>query len=170
MPSSTLDFKQIDFRKDRQLYRIGKGEQVILLVEPYKSEIVLCWKFKTEAFAEISSKKIFSLFENYLKKKDFIGADMAQKFLQMGFTRARIYDNHKSARKYEIGEKKADTEVYLFSSGISNKYNAILKQETDVLTNEKARATAIFKHYWFLTKDHPRYIQQKDEFKKMYYH
>ncbi|TDD74660.1 DUF4385 family protein [Flavobacterium caseinilyticum] len=128
------------------------------------------WKFKTEAIAEISSKKIFSLFENYLEKKDFIAADMARKFLQMGFTRARRYANHKSGRKYESGEKKVDKEVYPFSSGSSNKDNTVLEQETDALTNEKARAAAIFKHYWFLAKDYPQFIQQKDEFKKMYYH
>lgn len=174
MPSNTfdysLDFKQIDFRTDPQLYRIGRGEQGVLLVEPYKSEILPYWKFKTEAIAEVSSKKIFSLFENYLEKKDFIGADMARKFLQMGFTRARRYANHQSGRKYERGEKKVDTEVYPFSSGSSNKDNAIREPETDALTNEKARAAAVFKHYWFLAKDHPQYIQQKDEFKKMYYH
>jgi hypothetical protein len=33
----TLDFKRIDFRKQPELYRVGKGEQGVLLVEPYKS-------------------------------------------------------------------------------------------------------------------------------------
>lgn len=36
----SLDFKNIDFRKHRGLYRVGKGEQGMLLVEPYKSEIL----------------------------------------------------------------------------------------------------------------------------------
>ena len=36
----TVDFKTIDFRKQPELYRIGKGEQGVLLVEPYKSEIL----------------------------------------------------------------------------------------------------------------------------------
>lgn len=173
MPSNifdySLNFKQIDFRKDPELYRIGKGEQGVLLVEPYKSEILPHWKFRTEVIAEISANKIFSLFENYLEKEDFIGADMARKFLQMGFTRARRYANHKSGKKYERGEKKVDTEVYPFSAGSNNKDNPIIEQETDALTNEKARAATIFKHYWFIAKDHPQYIKQKEEFKKMYY-
>ena len=31
----TLDFKTIDFRQQPELYRVGKGEQGVLLVEPY---------------------------------------------------------------------------------------------------------------------------------------
>ena len=173
MPSNlfdySLDFKHIDFRKHPELYRIGKGEQGVLLVEPYKSEILPYWKFKTEAIAEKSAKKIYSLFESYLKKKDFIGADMARKYLQMGFTRARRYANHKSGRKYEKDGKKVKKGGYPFSSGSSNKGNKIIKQETDALTNEKSKAAKIFKHYWFMAKDHPQYIKQKVEFKKMYY-
>ncbi len=36
----TLDFKSINFRDNPHLYRIGKGEQGVLLVEPYRSEYV----------------------------------------------------------------------------------------------------------------------------------
>ena len=173
MPSNSfdysLDFKQTDFRKHPELYRIGRGEQGVLLVEPYKSEILPYWKFKTEAIAEGSAKKIYSLFEGYLKNKDFVGADMSRKYLQMGFTRARRYANHKSGRKYEKNGKKDVETEYPFSSGSSNKGNKIIEQETDALTNEKSKAATIFKHYWLLAKDHPQYIIQKAEFKKMHY-
>ena len=42
-----------------------------------------------------------------MDKKDFIGADMARKFLQMGFTRSRRYANYKGGNKYskETGEQ-----------------------------------------------------------------
>jgi hypothetical protein len=36
----SLDFKTINFRSSPELYRVGKGEQGVLLVEPYKSEIL----------------------------------------------------------------------------------------------------------------------------------
>lgn len=42
-----------------------------------------------------------SIFLVYLENNDFIGADMARKFLQMGYTRSRRYANHKSGRKYK---------------------------------------------------------------------
>lgn len=102
-----LDFDSIDFREQPELYRIGKGEQGVLLVEPYKSEILPHWRFKTEAIAEQSSAVIYQMFLDYLNADDFVGADMARKFLQMGWTRARRYANHKGGRKYdkETGEE-----------------------------------------------------------------
>ena len=54
----TLDFKAIDFRKQPELYRVGKGEQGVLLVEPYKSEILAHWRFKSVAEAKKSSATI----------------------------------------------------------------------------------------------------------------
>ncbi len=96
----TLDFKKINFRASPELYRIGKGEQGVLLVEPYKSEILPHWRFKTPEIAQQSADEVYKLFLDYLAQGDFIGADMARKFLQMGYTRARRYANHKSGRKY----------------------------------------------------------------------
>ena len=97
----SLDFKNIDFRKHPELYRVGKGEQGVLLVEPYKSEILPHWRFKTPAIAKKSANKIYRMFLDYRSRDDFVGMDMARKFLQMGYTRARRYANHKSGRKYE---------------------------------------------------------------------
>src|SRR5438270_5049135 len=91
----TLDFTATDFRRHPELYRIGKGEQGVLLVEPYKGEILPHWRFKTVAEARASSSTIFGLFEGYLKAADFPGADMARKFLQMGWTRAPRYANNR---------------------------------------------------------------------------
>ena len=82
----SIDFKTINFREHPELYRIGKGEQGVLLVEPYKSEILPYWRFKTPDIARQSSEQIYELFIIYLSQEDFIGADMARKFLQMGYT------------------------------------------------------------------------------------
>ena len=97
----SLDFSRTDFRKRPDLYRIGRGEQGVLLVEPYKGEILPHWRFKTPRIASVSSKKILKMFLRYLAEDDFVGADMARKFLQMGWTRARRYANHASGRKYD---------------------------------------------------------------------
>ena len=51
----TLDFKTIDFRQQPELYRVGKGEQGVLLVEPYKSEILPHWRFRTPDIARESA-------------------------------------------------------------------------------------------------------------------
>ncbi len=42
-----LDFDETDFRAHPELYRVGRGEQGVLLVEPYKGEILTHWHFKT---------------------------------------------------------------------------------------------------------------------------
>ena len=72
----SLDYRKLDLRKDPSLYRTGKGEQGVLLVEPYKSEILPYWKFKTPELAKKSARKIYSLFRNYKRDHDFVGDDM----------------------------------------------------------------------------------------------
>ena len=98
--------RRIDFRKRPELYRIGRGEQGVLQVEPYKSEILPHWRFKTVAEARVSAAAIFRLFRAYGSRRDFVGMDMARKFLQMGFTRARRYANRRSGRKYAPGTRR----------------------------------------------------------------
>ena len=68
-----LDFDNLDFRKQPELYRVGRGEQGVLLVEPYKGEILPHWRFKTPDIAKESSEKIMELFEEYRKQDDFVG-------------------------------------------------------------------------------------------------
>lgn len=98
--------KDIDYRKNPELYRVGKGEQGVLICEPYKSEMLPFWHFKTPQEAKKSSVALFKLFKHYLKNKEFVGADLARKFLQMGFTRARRYANYHGGRKYGTLNKK----------------------------------------------------------------
>ncbi len=94
------DFTRIDFRAQPERYQVGKGEQGVLLVEPYKSEILPHWRFKTPEIARESADKIYALFLDYKARGEFVGMDMARKFLQMGYTRSRRYANHASGRKY----------------------------------------------------------------------
>ncbi len=137
----SLDFKNLDFRQRPELYRIGKGEQGVLLVEPYKSEILPRWRFKTVAEAKKSSGQIYKLFLAYLKAADFPGADMARKFLQMGWTRARRYAHHKGGRKY-------------------NKKTGEALPRTD--DPEKAAAAAIFYSRYVKAREHLAYVRQKE--------
>jgi hypothetical protein len=126
----SLDFDDIDFRKNPELYRVGRGEQGVLLVEPYKSEILPHWRFKTPDIAAESSDKIYDMFLQYKEKDDFVGMDMARKFLQMGYTRARRYANYKGGRKYdEDGDVK--------------------ERQND---SEKAESAAIFEEKWKLAR------------------
>jgi hypothetical protein len=143
----SLDFKSIDFRQHPELYRIGTGEQGVLLVEPYKSEILPHWRFKSAVEAKKSSTKIYKMFLAYLKANDFPGADMARKFLQMGWTRARRYANHQGGRKYD---KQTGQEL--------------LRTEDP----EKAAAAAIFYGKYVTARQHKEYVRQKKRHQEQY--
>ncbi|MBB6609575.1 DUF4385 domain-containing protein [Pontibacter sp. Tf4] len=155
----SLDFKTIDFRKQPELYRVGKGEQGVLLVEPYKSEILPHWRFKTPDIARESADKIYSLFLEYLQQEDFVGADMARKFLQMGYTRSRRYANHRSGKKYD-GPVPDDKKGQSGAHGREE-----LPRDIDPV---KAESAAIFKKKWDLAKQNTDYIRQKEAFKARY--
>ena len=144
-----LDYKTLDFTdaETRKLYRIGRGEQGVLLVRPYTHDICSHWRFVDEDTAIASSHKIYEMFCSYRRTKDFIGMDMARKFLEMGFTRARRYANHSSGRKYG-------------STG------NILPQEKDALTNEKAKAAKIFKAIRDQAAYDSEYQQMRKEWRK----
>lgn len=136
----SLDYKTLDLRARPELYKVGKGEQGVLLVEPYKSEILPHWRFKTKEIAEESSQTIYTMFLEYVEKHDFVGADMARKFLQMGYTRARRYANHKSGQKYASNPQKESSK-----KAEKKARKKLFPQEEDWETNEKALAAEVFK-------------------------
>jgi hypothetical protein len=96
-----LPYPDLNMREQPHLYRIGRGEQGVLLVQPYKSEILPHWRFRNPSEALLSASSILSLYCRYALDGDFPGADMSRKFLQMGFTRARRYANHPDGTKYD---------------------------------------------------------------------
>jgi len=142
------DFSQIDFRQHPELYQVGRGEQGVLLVEPYKSEILPHWRFRTPAIARESAEKIMALFEEYRQQDDFVGMDMARKFIQMGHTRARRYANYKGGRKYKDKETK--------------------ELHTREIDEEKAKSAAIFQEKWDLIRADEEYLELKRAHQKQY--
>ena len=133
------DFANINFRDHPELYQVGRGEQGVLSVEPYKSEILPHWRYKNADVATRSAKEIYALFEEYRQQNDFVGMDMARKFIQMGYTRARRYANHKGGKKYD-----ADRQVKPL--------------ELDPI---KAEAAAVFKEWWDKIRADEDYLSRK---------
>ncbi|MFC5676460.1 DUF4385 domain-containing protein [Aeromicrobium endophyticum] len=93
--------EDVDHRAHPELYRVGRGEQGVFRVEPYKSELLPLWRFATPDAARESSAAITEAFAAYLADGDLVGADMARKYLQMGYTRSRRYARHRGGRKYD---------------------------------------------------------------------
>jgi len=145
-----LDYKSLDFTntETRKLYRIGRGEQGVLLVRPYTDYICSHWRFVDAPTAVKSSNKIYEMFCKYKEQQDFIGMDMCRKFLEMGFTRARRYANHRSGRKYNVDK-------------------TIRPQEKDALTCEKAQSASIFKEKRDLAAYDPIYQKLRKQWRAL---
>lgn len=136
----------IDYRQHPELYKVGKGEQGVLICEPYKSEIGKYWRFRNKEIAVQSSQRIFQLFEGYLANDEFVGADMARKYLQMGFTRARRYANYKGGKKYDKDNRYAPMEKGTGDPG-------------------KAQAAEVFYAVWKKAEANERYARLKTEWR-----
>ena len=138
----SLDYKNTLFKKNDKRYRIGRGEQGVLLVRPYTNDICKHWRFKTPSEAFISTTKILFEYHVYKDKEDFVGMDMCRKFLEMGFTRARRYANHKDGKKYD-------------------KNGNVRPQEKDWATSDKAESAKIFKMYRDRVTKDAKYISMR---------
>jgi len=141
------DFKALDFRAHPELYQIGVGEQGVLLVEPYKSEILPHWRFKTPEIARQSAETIYAMFLHYKAEDDFVGMDMARKFLQMGYTRSRRYANHRSGRKYAQNDR------------------TLLPYQID---EQKAVSATIFQEKWQQAKSDEKYLRMKQRHQELF--
>ena len=155
-----LDYKNLDLRAHPELYRVGHGEQGVLLVEPYKSEILPHWRFATPDMAKESSETIYQMFLDYLATDDFVGADMARKFIQMGYTRARRYANHKGGKKYK-GPVPDDKKGQSGAHGREE----LPRQVEDPIKAESAR---IFKQTWDKCRENADYLRMKSEHRARY--
>jgi Domain of unknown function (DUF4385) len=141
------DFNTINFREHPELYQVGVGEQGVLLVEPYKSELLPHWRFRTPEIAKVSSQKLYAMFLTYKASGDFVGMDMARKFLQMGWTRSRRYANHKTGRKWNLERSE------------------VLARDVD---EEKAQSAAIFYELYVKAREDTDYQRMMLEHRQKY--
>ena len=146
-----FDYKNTMFMPNDKRYRIGRGEQGVLLVRPYTDDICKHWRFKTPTEAFVSSTKILFEYHVYKDKEDFVGMDMCRKFLEMGFTRARRYANHKDGKKYD-------------------KDGNIKPQEKDWATSDKAKSANIFKQARDRVTSDPIYIHMRKQWRYLENH
>jgi len=155
----TLDFKRTDFRAHPELYRVGRGEQGVLLVEPYKSELLPHWRFRTPEAARESAAKLHELYEAYKRAGDFVGMDMARKYIQMGWTRSMRYANHRTGKKY-VGPVPADRKGQSGAHGRS--------VAPPVRDEQKLQSARIFKQLLDAVLSDPAYLSMREEHRRLY--
>ncbi|KXT03377.1 hypothetical protein AC578_3984 [Pseudocercospora eumusae] len=142
-------------------YEIARGEQGVLTFEPYKSILLPHWRFRTVPIAEDSSRTLDNAFKHYVGKKDFVGADMARKFIQMGMTRAKRYANHAGGRKYEKSELALEKE-----GKKGAKRTQLPKSTGHKGMEEKLAASEVFKKVWRKCTEDSEYLELKREWQK----
>ena len=129
----------VDLREHPEDYRIGRGEQGVFHAEPYKGELLPLWRFKDAEAASESSGAIYRKFLEYRSDGDFVGMDVARKYLQMGWTRSLRY------AKYKGGNKTRPLEVP---------------------DQEKLRCASIFKTLYDRARTDDKYTEMKEEHKR----
>jgi hypothetical protein len=132
----------VNFREHPEEYEIGRGEQGAFKVQPYKDELLTDWTVKTLDAAEESAETIFERFREYKDDGDFVGMDMARKYLQMGYTRAMRYAKYPGGQKYEDGEEREPQEWY---------------------DEEKREIALAFETKWACVREDDEYQRLKDE-------
>lgn len=160
----SLDFEKINFRKRPELYRVGQAEEGVLVVQPYTSEISPLWQIDSMEAATESCDKIFALFLEYLEKNDFVGADMARKFLLMGYTRARRYAHHKKGT-HKTGRKIKGATPKIKVEKVDPASTE--KQPVSSADLERAAIAQLFKDRKNEARSHPKYLELKEKFNLM---
>jgi hypothetical protein len=126
----------IDFRSHPEKYDIGRGEEGVFKVEPYKSELLDLWGYADRETADDSGEAIYRKYRDYRENEEFPGLDMARKYLQMGYTRAMRYARYPGGQKYVDGEER-DPEFWV--------------------DHDKREAACIYEIWWEMVEDDERY-------------
>jgi len=133
---------ELDYRQNPDKYVVGTGEFGVLMYQPYKSEILPHWEYKDEDAAHRAAPVIYEMFCGYLDHDDFPGADMARKYLQMGFTRAMRYAKYPGGKKYD--EDGTEREQITWADP------------------DKRAAAVVYKEYWDCAREHSAYQRQRE--------
>jgi hypothetical protein len=131
-----------DFRENPEEYEVGRGCEGVFKVQPYKDELLPLWSYEDEEAARESADALLDAFYKYLDEDDFVGADMARKYLRMGYTRSMRYAKYPGGQKYEDGEEREPEEW---------------------ADNEKRRAAVVFEEAWEEARDNEEYRRMREE-------
>jgi hypothetical protein len=133
----------VDFRERPEEYEIGRGERGVFKVQPYKDELLPLWGIKSLSEAEEAAEAIFERYREYRADGDFVGMDMARKYLQMGWTRSLRYAKYPGGRKRgDDGEEREPQRWY---------------------DEEKREVSLVYKEYLDRVREDDEYQRRKAE-------
>jgi len=137
----------IDFREQPEEYEIGRGEQGVFKIQPYKDELLPLWSIKTIEQAEDAAEDIYEKFKTYKQADEFPGMDLARKYLQMGWTRSLRYAKYPGGQKYEEDDDG----------------NRVEREPQQWYDDEKYEISQIYREYLDRVREDEEYQQRKQE-------
>lgn len=131
----------VNFRERPEEYEIGRGSEGAFKVQPYKDELLEHWAVSDLAAAREGAAAIHERYLEYREDDEFVGMDMARKYLRMGYTRAMRYAKYPGGRKYdEEGNQRTPQEYY---------------------DEEKREIALVYEEYWDRVREDDRYQELK---------
>lgn len=137
----------VDFRAQPEQYEVGRGEEGVFKVQPYKSEILPLWKYADREAADEGGQAIHEAFLRYKCDGDFVGMDMARKYLQMGYTRSMRYARYPGGQKYVDGDER---------------------EPVHWADHDKREATLIYEIWWRKAEGDSAYRELKAQHREQY--
>ena len=133
----------VDFRENPEEYEVGRGCEGVFKVQPYKDELLPLWSYADRESADESASDLLDRFYDYLDEGDFVGADMARKYLRMGYTRAMRYAKYPGGQKYDgDGEEREPVEW---------------------ADADKREAALVFEEAWEEAREDDEYVRVREE-------
>lgn len=142
----------LDFRAHPERYRHTSDERGTFKIEPYKSELLPEWSVATLPDAEDSATAIYERYQEYRADGEFVGMDMARKYLQMGWTRAMRYAKYPGGQKYEHDDEG----------------NRVERDAQQWYDEEKRRIARVYKEYLDTVRADTAYEQAKRKHRAQY--
>ena len=134
----------VDFREHPARYRPTDDERGVFKIEPYKSELLPLWTISDLESAEDAATAIRERYREYRARGEFVGMDLARKYLQMGWTRALRYAKYPGGQKYVDDEERDpqrwyDDEKYEISQVYRDHLDAVRSDEEYERLRERHR-------------------------------
>ncbi|SFB72256.1 protein of unknown function [Halobiforma haloterrestris] len=137
----------VDFRESPEEYEIGRGEQGVFKIQPYKDELLPLWSIENLEGAEEAAADVYRKFEEYKRADEFPGMDLARKYLQMGWTRSLRYAKYPGGQKYEVDEDG----------------NRVEREPQQWYDEEKFEIAQVYREYLDRVKEDETYQRRKRE-------
>jgi hypothetical protein len=142
----------LDFGAHPERYRHTSDERGVFKIEPYKSELLPLWTISDLDAAREAAVAIHDRFETYRAERDFVGMDMARKYLQMGWTRALRYAKYPGGRKYRSDDRG----------------NRVERDPQEWYDAEKREISQVYRAYLDRVREDEQYLACKERHRERY--